>query len=62
MHHVTGELRAVGDDVVAAEPAIVADVAVVHQQVLIADAGDHAAAGGAGVERGELANDVVDRR
>ena len=62
--HVARELRAVDDDDVIGELAVVADVRVGHDEVVIADARDAAALRRADVDADELADPIVraDRR
>ena len=56
---VPGQRRGVAEDRVAADVAVVRDVGVGHQQVVVADAGDAAAARGAAMDGHELADDVA---
>ena len=56
--HVAGQGGAVGEDDVVADPAVVADVGIDHEQVVVPDAGLHAATVRADVEGGELADRV----
>ena len=46
-HDMAPKRGAVGDDVTIADNAIMRDMAMHHQQILIADPSHHAAAGGA---------------
>ena len=60
MHvYVPGQQRAVGDDDVAAQLAIVSDVAASHEEVVVADGGDAFLLFGGAVDRHAFANDVV---
>ena len=58
-HDVAAERGAVGDDVTIAEEAIMGDVALHHQEILIAHPGHHAAACGPWIERNILAYRVT---
>ncbi len=60
--HMAAESGAIGDDIAVADNAVMGDMAVHHEQIMIAHPGDHAAAGGSGIERHIFANRVVDRR
>ena len=62
--YVAGQGRAVGEDDVVADPAVVPDVGIDHEQVIVPDAGLHATAARADVERRELADriPVADRQ
>ena len=51
--------RAVGNDVAIAKPAIMRDMAIHHQKVMIADPRDHSAARRARIERRILPNRIV---
>src|SRR5690606_26764140 len=57
--HVAGQRGVVGEHAVAADDAVVGDVGIGEQPVFVADAGDPAAAAGAAVDGGELADDVA---
>ena len=57
--HVARELRAVDDDDVIGELAVMADVRVGHDEVVIADARDAAALRGTDVDADELADPIV---
>ena len=57
--HMAAEGGAIGDDITIADNAIMRDMAIHHEQVMIAHPGNHAAADRAGIERRELANLVV---
>ena len=57
--HMAAESGAIGDDITIADNAIMGDMAIHHEQVVIPHPGNHAAAGRAGIERRELANLVV---
>ena len=56
---VAAEGRAVGDHVAIADAAIVRDMAVHHQEIVIAHPGHHAAAGRARVEGNIFANGIA---
>src|SRR6185312_4174703 len=58
-HHVAAERRVVDEDHVVADLAVMRDMRADHQQAMVADARDHAAAGGARVDRDMLADRVV---
>src|SRR4030095_11243605 len=58
-HDVAAERGAVGDDVTIAEEAIMGDVALHHQEILIAHPGHHAAGRGPWIERNILADRVA---
>src|SRR5262245_16138141 len=56
---VPGERRAVGEHVAGSDYAIVRDVGLGHEQVVVADRGQRAAARGAAVHRHAFADDVT---
>ena len=56
---VATEGRAVRDDITIADDAIVGDMTLHHQKVLITDSRDHAAARSAGIERDIFANRIA---
>ena len=56
---MAAERRVVGHDDVVADLAVMRDMRPDHEQAIVADPGDHAAAGGAGVHRHMLADRVV---
>ena len=56
---MAGEGDTVGEDAVRAEVDIVRDVGVGHEEIFIADGGDHATAGGAAMDCDKLANFVA---
>src|SRR5690242_21781912 len=58
-NHVAGECRRVGHDHAVADEAIVRDVGLGHDQAVVADARDHAAARGAAMNGDKLANLVA---
>src|ERR1044071_6269483 len=56
---VASESRAVRDDITMADDAIVGDMTLHDQEVLITDSRDHAAARSAGIERDIFANGIA---
>ena len=57
--HMATQGGAIGDDIVMPQDTIVSDMAVHHQQVVIADSSDHSTSGGPGVDGHELSDGVV---
>src|SRR3984957_4094313 len=56
---MAGEGRVIGHDHIISDLAVVRDMRPDHQQAIVADARNHAAAGGAGIDRHVLADRVV---